>query len=112
MKHISWALALPLGLAWAGEARAQYLPYYNYGGGYSQSGGLGFSYQRRGLNLFGFLGGGSASRTFVVDPYWPPVYGPPGLGPYPPPVVLRPVVVLPQGAPRRGSRPMTLAEET
>jgi tetratricopeptide (TPR) repeat protein len=104
MRHITWALALTLSLAWAGDARAQYLPYYSYGGGYGQGGGLGFGYQRRGLSIFGFLGGFSGSRTVIVDPIGPPLLGPPVV------YSVRPVIVIQQGAPRRG-RP-TVEEST
>jgi hypothetical protein len=113
MKHITWALALTVSLAWAGEARAQfvppyyYYPYYSSGYGYGQS-GVGFAYLGRRFSVYGFFGGlsGAVSRNYALDVYAPAVVVPA------PPIVLRPVPVFAQGEPRRGrDRRPTLEEE-
>src|SRR5205823_12900990 len=61
MKRVTWTLAPVLALVWAGESRGQFLPSYS-SGGYAQGGGIGFSYQRRHLSLFGSFGGLSGGR--------------------------------------------------
>ena len=83
MKRVTWTLAPLLSLACAGELRAQFPP-YSYSGG-----GLGFSYQRRNLSLFGYFGAPPSGRmavnaAFGLAPYPPPpyeFYGPPVLLP-------------------------------
>jgi hypothetical protein len=110
MKRVTWTLAPLLALAWAGESRGQFLPYYSPGG-YGQGGGLVFSYQRRPLSLFGVLGGFSGGRlgmggAYLLDPYGPPpLYGPATV------YVLPPVLMPPQAA-RGFRRQPTLEEET
>jgi hypothetical protein len=101
-QRLAWTLALPLALTCASEVRAQTLYYDSGGSGFGR--GLGFSYQRRNLSVFGFLGGSSFSRYGAGGPYFFDPYGPPPLlyGPYPPPpvVILPPPVVLQRVGPR------------
>jgi hypothetical protein len=91
-QRLAWTLALPLALTCAAEVGAQ--GFYYGSGGSVQGGGLGFSYQRRNLSVFGFLGGFSSSRysagAYLYDPYGPPpvFYGPPTVVIVAPPVVL------------------------
>jgi hypothetical protein len=99
-QRLAWTLALPLALTCTAEVRAQ--GFYYGSGGAAQGGGLGFSYQRRNLSVFGFLGGFSSGRysagAYLFDPYGPP---PVFYGPYPPAViVLPPPVVLQRVGPR------------
>jgi hypothetical protein len=112
MKRVTWTLAPLLALAWAGESRGQFVPYYS-SGGYAQGGGIGFSYQRRHLSLSGFLGGFSGGRlgmggAYLLDPFGPaPLYGPTTVYVLPPQVV-----VMPPQAARGLLRQPTLEEET
>jgi hypothetical protein len=113
MKRVTWTLAPLLALAWAGEARSQFFSYYP-SGGYAQGGGLGFSYHRRHLSLFGFLGGFSAGGFGMGGPYLAGPYGP---GPYfggygSTTVYILPPTVMPPQAASGYRRPPTLEEET
>jgi hypothetical protein len=79
MKHLLWALTLPLALIATPELYGQIVVSPPVGGGYVSGGGLGFSYQGRRLSVSGFLGSFGVARygfVPVVSVYPPPFYDP------------------------------------